>query len=169
MGARAGHERWRTSCSAISWPQSDALPLPWGSHEIENAITLWQSERFACCPSRLCSSSLVSVSGSGLPVTGLCPWTFKRDKRNKAPTRWSQSVDARSPKLDSFWSRFSPSTIAIPYSPFPSSSISPSATSGCGIRRVYAGLSDDVVVHTTGDVHMTPPWGLVGGDPALRP
>ncbi len=35
---------------------------------------------------------------------------------------------------------------------------------GCGIRRVYEVLRDDVMVHTTGDGHMTAPWGLAGGD-----
>ena len=34
---------------------------------------------------------------------------------------------------------------------------------GCGIRRVYEVLRDDVMVHTTGDGHMTAPWGLAGG------
>jgi N-methylhydantoinase B len=34
---------------------------------------------------------------------------------------------------------------------------------GCGIRRVYEVLRDGVVIHTTGDGHMTPPSGLAGG------
>ena len=41
----------------------------------------------------------------------------------------------------------------------------PAIAQGCGIRRVYEVLSDDVMVHTTGDGHMTPPWGLAGGGP----
>lgn len=34
---------------------------------------------------------------------------------------------------------------------------------GSGIRRVYEILADGVMVHTTGDGHMSPPWGLAGG------
>ncbi|MCZ6642225.1 MAG: hydantoinase B/oxoprolinase family protein [Gammaproteobacteria bacterium] len=34
---------------------------------------------------------------------------------------------------------------------------------GCGIRRVYEVLTDGVVVQTSGDGHMTAPWGLAGG------
>ena len=35
---------------------------------------------------------------------------------------------------------------------------------GSGIRRVYEILTDGVMVHTTGDGHMSPPWGLAGGN-----
>ena len=39
---------------------------------------------------------------------------------------------------------------------------------GAGIKRVYEILTDGVMVHTTGDGHMSPPWGLSdGGDGTL--
>ena len=34
---------------------------------------------------------------------------------------------------------------------------------GSGIRREYEILTDGVILHTTGDGHMNPPWGLAGG------
>jgi len=35
---------------------------------------------------------------------------------------------------------------------------------GAGIRRVYEILADNVLVHTAGDGHEHPPWGLAGGE-----
>jgi N-methylhydantoinase B len=56
-----------------------------------------------------------------------------------------------------------PALRIVEYGLIPNSGGTGRRRGGCGIRRVYEVLEDDVLVHTGGDGHMTPPWGLAGG------